>query len=560
MLQRVISWVVDLSIATKLVACFGLINAVGLCAGWLTFQSLLHIEGSNRGAIQSQEVLGTTKTVWIGILKQESDVRAFLLTGDRGFLDKAQASDKALKTTLARIKTLTKTNPAQQARFDTLSSVIEVWQHQIFDGLAADAKTVSISAAFGADGPLDVILKQLETIAAEEEKILDQRDGTRTDAFVAAYRIGMLEPLVGLLLATVLGFALHRLLARPIRRLTDATRRLADGDTSITIPNTQWKEEIGAISRALALFQKTLADTARLRAEQQEMRERAAGERAGLMLSMADRFEEVVGRIVSDVSSSAIEVQGSAETLLGFADWTSREVKTVAGSTKRASSTMQMIANDTEGLTHAVGRLNERMAYSTEVARQAVAEADRTTASIKNLEVSATQIGRIVDLINGIARQTNLLALNATIEAARAGDAGRGFAVVANEVKALADQTAHSTVEIRGQIEAIRAAASGAGGAIDQISRTIAEMAQVTREMTDALESQGSATHDMMLGTQASAGLTAEVSAQLDKVSEGAVTTGTAATRLLCSAQSLARQSSVLHVEARSFVTSVRAG
>ena len=327
------------------------------------------------------------------------------------------------------------------------------------------------------------------------------------------------------MLAALLGFALHRLLARPIRRLTEATRRLAEGDTSIAIPNTRWKEEIGAISRALAVFQKAVADTANLRGEQQQMRERAADERAGLMRSMADRFEEVVGRIVNDVSSSAIEMQSSAEALLGFADWTSREVKTCLGSpgtTKKASATMQTIANDTEGLTHAVGQLNERMAYSTEVARQAVVEADRTTASIKDLELSATQVGRIVDLINGIARQTNLLALNATIEAARAGDAGRGFAVVASEVKALADQTSQSTVEIRGQIEAIRTAASGAGGAISQISRTIAEMAQVTREMTDALENQGGATHDMMLGTQATAGLTAEVSAQLEKVSEGA--------------------------------------
>ena len=560
MWKRAISWVVDRTIATKLTTCFGLIIAVGLCCGGLTFQSLLNIEASDRSAILSHEVLSTTKTVWIGILKQESDVRAYLLTGDRSFLDQAQASDKALKATLARIETLTAANPAQQARFGQLAGAIQLWQHEVFDGLAADAKTVSISAAFGADGPLNVILTHLGEISSEEEKILGRRDETRSGAFAAAYRIGMLEPFVELMLAALLGFALHRLLARPIRRLTEATRRLAEGDTSIAIPNTRWKEEIGAISRALAVFQKAVADTANLRGEQQQMRERAAGERAGLMRSMADRFEEVVGRIVNDVSSSAIEMQSSAEALLGFADWTSREVKTVAGTTKEASATMQTIANDTQGLTHAVGQLNERMAYSTEVARQAVFEADRTTASIRNLELSATQVGRIVDLINGIARQTNLLALNATIEAARAGDAGRGFAVVASEVKALADQTSQSTVEIRGQIEAIRNAASGAGGAISQISRTIAEMAQVTREMTDALENQGGATHDMMLGTQATAGLTAEVSAQLEKVSEGAVTTGSAATRLLSSAQSLARQSAVLHDEARSFATSVRAG
>ena len=153
MSKRAISWVVDRTIATKLTTCFGLIIAVGLCGGWLTYRSLLNIEASDRSAIHSHEVLGTTRTVWIGILKQESDVRAYLLTGDRSFLDRAQASDKALKATLARIETLTKANPAQQARFGQLSGAIQLWQHEVFDGLAADAKTVSISAAFGADGP-----------------------------------------------------------------------------------------------------------------------------------------------------------------------------------------------------------------------------------------------------------------------------------------------------------------------------------------------------------------------------------------------------------------------
>ncbi len=190
MSKRAISWVVDRTIATKLTTCFGLIIAVGLCGGWLTYRSLLNIEASDRSAIHSHEVLGTTRTVWIGILKQESDVRAYLLTGDRSFLDRAQASDKALKATLARIETLTAANPAQQARFGQLSGAIQLWQHEVFDGLAADAKTVSISAAFGADGSLNVILTHLREISSEEEKILDQRDETRSDAFAAAYRIG----------------------------------------------------------------------------------------------------------------------------------------------------------------------------------------------------------------------------------------------------------------------------------------------------------------------------------------------------------------------------------
>ncbi|WP_414860648.1 methyl-accepting chemotaxis protein [Pseudomonas chlororaphis] len=122
-------------------------------------------------------------------------------------------------------------------------------------------------------------------------------------------------------------------------------------------------------------------------------------------------------------------------------------------------------------------------------------EIANTAEVIRRLEADSGRIGKVLEVIRGIAEQTNLLALNAAIEAARAGEAGRGFAVVADEVRSLAQRTAASIIEINQIIQSVQTGALDAAHAIESgQARSDASVEQVTQagamleRITEAVE------------------------------------------------------------------------
>ena len=174
------------------------------------------------------------------------------------------------------------------------------------------------------------------------------------------------------------------------------------------------------------------------------------------MRQMADAFERSVGGIVGLVSSSATELQATAQAMTATATETASQSTTVAAAAEEAASNVNTVAAAAEELGSSVQEIGRQVQGSAELAHAAVAEADQTAGARAGAQATSARIGDMVGLITNIASQTNLLALNATIEAARAGEAGRGFAVVASEVKALAGQTAKATEEIARQIGEIQ--------------------------------------------------------------------------------------------------------
>jgi methyl-accepting chemotaxis protein len=154
------------------------------------------------------------------------------------------------------------------------------------------------------------------------------------------------------------------------------------------------------------------------------------------------------------------------------------EVARNAVSTSDASRTTSKQASD--GRNQARGAVEAINSATTEIAT--------STNMVRDLAVQVRDIGKVLDVIRGIAEQTNLLALNAAIEAARAGEQGRGFAVVADEVRALAARTQASTGEIEGMINSVQASADQAVGAMGKSQALVTDTQALAQATGRALE------------------------------------------------------------------------
>jgi methyl-accepting chemotaxis protein len=145
-------------------------------------------------------------------------------------------------------------------------------------------------------------------------------------------------------------------------------------------------------------------------------------------------------------------------------------------------------------MTSTISEIAQNSEKARRITDEATRQAAKITEQINELGVAAREIGKVTETITEISSQTNLLALNATIEAARAGSAGKGFAVVATEIKALAQQTAAATEDIKARIAGVQSATAGGITEIEKISHVILEVSSIVASIAAAIEEQSTAT------------------------------------------------------------------
>jgi methyl-accepting chemotaxis protein len=536
----------NLNISKKLAVGFAVVVTVVVVMCAAIFGSLVSIQQAVRQNDASVAQLNVLNTLLAARVERQNSIRGLVASGDPSFVKRIEEAGAASQKAMEDWTRLAPEDAAAIAKVKAAITALEVEEADQISAGQDPMRQAEAMMTLATKGRLTDVRALLDGVIKQESDLLEKRAKGQEEAQAFAFTLMGVGALASVALSVLMGAMLSAAIGKPVRSMTDAMTKLANGELDVTIPAQGRKDEVGKMAAAVQHFKDAGIEKLRLEGETLEARKAAdearrqgeaeraaiAAEQQQVVDGLAQGLERLAAgamtfrlteafaphyeklradfnRAMDTLQDTLKEVAANATAVRSGAGEITQASDDLSRRTEQQAASLEETAAALDQITATVRKTAEGAAQSREAVGAAKNDAERSgvvvrdaVSAMSEIENSSSQISQIIGVIDEIAFQTNLLALNAGVEAARAGDAGKGFAVVASEVRALAQRSAEAAKEIKALISASSAQVDRGVGLVGETGKVLERiLAQVT-QINDAVTEIAASAQEQATGLQ----------------------------------------------------------
>ncbi|MFJ7369409.1 methyl-accepting chemotaxis protein [Lysinibacillus sp. NPDC098008] len=448
-----------------------------------------------------QQHLASSMSVRIGA------ARGYVLTGEQSYKD---TFNEYIQQSLENEKLVRQLIESEE--FEDYAARAKAWRQYIeknvFPAYEAGNTALAIQNLVSQEQEVQAIREGFESLAAKGEDIIREAGDNLRDDNAHVNNINIIVSILVTILAIATAFYSAISISKPVQRISQRVKVIAEGDLSQEALVNDARDEVGELTESTNTMNLKIKDMLQ---QIQHVSTEVATQSEELLQSSVEvkAGAEQVALTMNDIAEGT-EVQASNASDLShlMSDFVKRMNEASQNGQHVESDANQVLTLTDSGQT-LIKASTDQMLKIDNIVHQVVER-------VEGLNHKSQDISKLVVVINDIAKQTNLLALNAAIEAARAGEQGQGFAVVAEEVRKLAEQVSVSVVDIEHIVEEIVVETNDVTNALQSSYKEVQQGSEQISLMNQTFVEIGTAVNAMAHNI-------ANVSQNLDQLVENSV-------------------------------------
>ena len=507
-------WFLNVSVRSKVSVAMGLMV---LLLGIVIFTAYGSIKGIEQSEARLYEKEFANATDLLEDLRYQNAIRAaqldILILTNRSEQETWHQEIKRLSDLSEQThQALTKRNQDNPKLLERLNEMISIRNEfkqareaevipLIYQGKLKQAQELVLGPQIERFRKMRAIIEELQQQAAKAAQAAveqSSRDASRAIGIFIAIAVA------GVLLGIAMIVLLNRVIATPLRDISNTAALIASGQLPTTFSTNGRADEVGRLTQTFGRMTDYLKETAKvadsiaggdLRVSVKPQSDKdVLGKAFATMVQSLRQTTTELAEGANVLASSASEIlvattqlaSSAAETASAISETTttveevkqtghlsSQKAKNVLDSSQKATEVARIGRDSVQTAVEGMKRIQTQM--------ESIAE------SIVRLSEQSQTIGEIIASVNDLADQSNLLAVNAAIEAAKAGEQGKGFAVVAQEIRSLAEQSKQATAQVRNILSEIQKATAAAVMATEQGSKAVESGVQQSVEAGESI-------------------------------------------------------------------------